>query len=235
MASGYQMKRSWSRCVLRWSKRLVVAVLLIVVLYFGIVLIGLVPVNNDFAPAADGITVHVASNAVHADIVLPIESDVIDWREHFPAHCFRGDTSHATHVAIGWGDRRFYVETPTWADLRLSTALNALFIPSDTCLHVSLFNADYLTGDARSVDITREQYQRLTEFIMATFRSAPDGRFVQIRGESYGANDAFFEANGSYNCVNTCNAWAGRGLKSAGVRTPWLTPLPKTVFLYLPD
>jgi len=32
---------------------------------------------------------------------------------------------------------------------------------------------------------------------------------------------------------NTCNSWVGRGLKTAGARTPWLSPLPKTPMLYI--
>ena len=38
------------------------------------------------------------------------------------------------YVAIGWGDRGFYVDTPTWADLKLSTLCNALFVPSESVL-----------------------------------------------------------------------------------------------------
>jgi hypothetical protein len=32
----------------------------------------------------------------------------------------------------------------------------------------------------------------------------------------------------------TCNCWVGEAMRSAGIRTAWFTPLPKTVFLYLP-
>lgn len=172
---------------------------------------------------------------MHADLVLPIWTEEIDWSEEFPAEYFQQDVSAATHVAIGWGDKGFYLETPTWADLKVSTAANALLLPSETCLHVSMIRGELSGEGVRSVTITAEQYRALVTFITKAFQRDAEGRAVQITGFAYHTNDAFFEAHGSYNCINTCNAWIGRALKSSGVRTPWLTPLPKTVFLYLPE
>jgi Protein of unknown function (DUF2459) len=62
---------------------------------------------------------------------------------------------------------------------------------------------------------------------------SPGGRFLLIEGGAYGTDDAFYYAHGSYHAFNTCNCWVGRGLKAAGVRTGWFTPLPKTVSLYM--
>ncbi|MEQ8790817.1 MAG: TIGR02117 family protein [Pirellulaceae bacterium] len=217
---------------MKWGFRLI---LLAMLLYAAIVLVGLIPVNNDFEPTADGVEIHVISNAVHADLVMPIEAAGVDWRERFPAACFRGDTADATHVAIGWGDRGFFLETPTWADLKASTTANALLWPSDSCMHVRLTKLNYLAEDARSVRISPEQYGRLVEHIRSTFVQNGDGSFLPIAGAHYGQHDAFFAARGAYHGLNTCNSWAGRGLRSAGVRTGWLTPLPKTVYWYLPD
>ncbi len=205
------------------------------VLYLAIVLVGLLPVNNDFVPAQDGIEIFLVSNPVHADIVLPIDTDTIDWREHFPDECFTGDVSGATHVAIGWGDRGFFIETPTWADLRVSTAAKALFWPSTTCFHVSMIRAEYLGDDARSVKISVEQYEQLVEYVNSGFQSDADGGKMQLENVSYAWNDAFFEAHGTYHCLKTCNSWVGGAMKAGGIKTGWLTPLPKTVFLYLPE
>jgi uncharacterized protein (TIGR02117 family) len=217
---------------LKWTFRLLLSAML---LYGAILLVGLIPVNNDFEPSPEGIEILVISSAIHADIVMPIETDGVNWRERFPAACFRGDTSEATHVAIGWGDKGFFLETPTWGDLKASTTAHALLWPSDSCMHVRLTKAEYLSEDARAVRISPEQYQRLVRYITATFQQNGDGSFVPITGYHYGRNDAFFDAHGTYHGLNTCNSWAGRGLQAAGVRTPWLTPLPKTVYLYLPD
>ena len=204
-------------------------------LYAGVVLIGLIPVNNGFQPSPGGVEVWLTSSPIHADVMLPIETSAIDWREEFPADCFAGETSQATHVAIGWGDRGFFIHTPTWADLRFSTAAKALLWPSETCLHVSLTRAEYFGDDARSVFISEAEYERLVDYVRASFQRRADGSVHQIDDAAYSSNDAFFRARGRYHCLNTCNSWVGRGLQAAGVRTGWLTPLPKTLFWYLPS
>ena len=220
----------------RWRMfRRVARIVVCLILFYPIInLVGLIPVNNDFKTSPDGVEVFVISNAVHADLVMPIRHDSIDWRERFPAECFVGNTDRATHIAIGWGDKGFFLETPTWADLKLSTAARALLWPSDSCMHVVLTGEDYLGEDARSIVMSMEEYERLVNFIQSSFQVDEDGANIQIEGFAYAKNDAFFEAFGTYHCVNTCNSWVGRGMKSAGIRTPWLTHLPKTVFLYLP-
>ncbi len=227
--------RSVLRKCLRTLRVIVRAVLFAFLFYMAIVLVGLIPVNNDFEPTEDGIEIFFFSNPVHAEIVLPVRTDTIDWRAHFPDECFKGDMSLATHVAIGWGDRGFFIETPTWADLRVSTAAKALFWPSDTAFHVTMMRAEYLGEDARSVKISVEQYKQLVEHIRSGFRLNADGDKIQIADAAYGWNDAFFEAHGTYHCLNTCNSWVGGAMKTTGIRTGWLTPLPKTIFLYLPD
>ena len=219
----------------RMARRCIAALLLAVVAYALVVLLGLIPVNNDFTPSPDGVEIFVVSNPIHAEIVLPIKTTTIDWRDRFAADCFLGDTRGASHVAIGWGDRGFFIDTPTWSDMRVSTAAKALFWPSESCMHVTCTNAEYLDDDARAVRISTAQYERLVEFINGSFQRGPDGSNRRIEGARYGANDAFFGARGKYHCFNTCNCWAGRALKSCSVRTGWFTPLPKTVFLYLPD
>ena len=132
--------------------------------------IGLIPVNNDFQPTADGIEIWLVSNPIHTDIVLPIHAEAMDWREHFPEGFFSVDARRATHVAIGWGSKGFYINTPTWADLRFSTVVKALFWPSASCMHATLCTAEGIPQDARSVKISAAQYQRLVEFVNSGFR-----------------------------------------------------------------
>ncbi|MEO0947760.1 MAG: TIGR02117 family protein [Cyanobacteria bacterium J06641_5] len=203
-------------------------------LYLCLVLAGTIPVNNAFEPTADGIEIFLVSSSVHADIVVPIETDVVDWRASFPARHFAGDTRMATRAVIGWGDRDFFTAAPTWADLRLTTVVKALFWPSEACMHVYLLTAASRPIGARSVKISLAQYERLVAYIDASFRHDADGSLIPIQEVAYGSNDAFFEAQGWYSIFNTCNSWVGKALQVTGVRTGWFTPLPKTVFLHLP-
>jgi uncharacterized protein (TIGR02117 family) len=209
-------------------------VFLLLGLYLVAVLVGLIPVNNDFAPVADGVEVTVTSTEIHGDLVLPLHNETMDWRPLLPASDFAGDVGRATRVAFGWGNKEFYVDTRTYDDLKAGTVVRALFWPSPTCMHVEMWDdADPRPG-ARTVRVSHEQYRRLVEHVLGTFRRDEDGRFLPIKGGAYGANDAFYHATGSYHAFNTCNCWVGRGLKAAGVRTGWFTPLPKTVSIYMP-
>ncbi len=215
-------------------KRGLYALLGLTAAYLVCVLIGLIPINNDFEPTPDGIEIFIISTAVHADLVLPLDAGELDWRAVFPAEHFAGDISYATHVAIGWGDRGFFLETPTWSDLRASTVVRALFWPSSSCLHVGMVDARWL-GNARSVRISESQYADLVRFIRASFVRDAGGDKIPIPGAAYGGHDAFFESHGNYHMFNTCNCWVARGMCRAGIRAPWFAPLPKTVWLYLPS
>lgn len=216
----------------RWVKRLSKLMLFGAVILIAILVVGLIPVNNDFRPTEDGIEIFLVSNAVHADIILPVATAEIDWLARFTKTDFLGDVSISSHVALGWGDQGFFLETKTWDDFKLSTAANALLLPSKSCVHVSFTTPDAYQ-DPVSVKISREQYARMVEFIDSTFELDEQGSYIQIPGEAYSTNDAFFEAKGRYHFFNTCNSWVGRSLKAAGVNTPWLTPLPKTPMLYI--
>ena len=125
---------AWSK--LLWLvKRLFLLVLALIGGYLLVVLVGLIPVNNEFDPSQGKIRIRVVSSPVHADFMLPISNQVIDWRTVFPADCFPSDTSKATHLAVGWGDRGFFLETPTWADIKVSTTAKAMLWPSESCMH----------------------------------------------------------------------------------------------------
>ncbi len=221
--------------LVRWLKRCLQVIGLIMILLAGILLIGLIPVNNGFQHSENGISVYLTSSAVHADIIVPISSATLDWRTEFPAELFTGPIDNATHVAFGWGDRGFFVATPTWNDLNVMTAANALLIPTGSCVHVAFTRAEVFEGQSTLVKLAPDQYQRLVGFIKSTFKTDDLGRRTQITGGAYHENDAFFDAIGHYHALNTCNSWTGRAMKSAGVRVPLLTPLPGTPVLYLPD
>ena len=71
--------------------------------------------------------------------------------------------------------------------------------------------------------VTPAQYRRLAAYIRASFR---DGG-ARYRG--YAGYDAFYDANGRYDAVRTCNSWTGDALRFAGVRVGAWTPFPVTV------
>ena len=73
----------------------------------------------------DEITIYILTNGVHTDIVMPVTTAQIDWSEQIKYENTKEGDSSYSHVAMGWGDKGFYLETPTWGDLKASTAIKA--------------------------------------------------------------------------------------------------------------
>ncbi len=224
---------------LRWwlvvlPRRLLLGIFGFFLIYAAFLLIGLVPINSETAVAHDGIPITIISTAVHADIVVPLKNGIKDWSKDFPDHLFKGSVSDAAYVLVGWGDKGFYLETPTWSELKVSTAAKALLLPSSTCMHVSLKRNPRFTGSVAQVHLSEVQYAKLVQFIESSFQRDGRGSMIPIPGVSYGTDDVFFEATGKYHCFNTCNSWVGRAMQASGLKTPWQTPLPNSMFLYLP-
>jgi uncharacterized protein (TIGR02117 family) len=90
-------------------------------------------------------------------------------------------------------------------------------------LHVSYLRRSQLlhNGGAYLLPLSQPQYARLAAYVRAAL---PAGQAVPVPGAHYGSNDAFYEANGSYDLFETCNTWSGRGLKRAGVTVSRWTP-----------
>ncbi|WP_425396307.1 TIGR02117 family protein [Aeoliella sp.] len=223
-----------SRLSLLWrAVRRTLHVALVALLAFGgAVLIGLVPVNRGFKSPAEGIDIIVYIDPAHSEIILPIVTDVHDWGPWFSASDFPDQTGFETHVALGWGDREFFLHTPTWDDLRADLTARSMLLPTDTVMHVELMHLPPENEYYRHVTIDRAGYQRMVEFIQSSFvlDGSPQSGGVEPRplvGWHYdGRCDAFYEAQGTYSMLYTCNAWTGDCLEVAGVRTGCWTPFP---------
>lgn len=188
------------------------------------VALGLLPVNRDDnrAPAADGVEIAFVSNGFHVDVVLPMAAAGIDWTRWCPPAAFGGAPAPA--IAFGWGDQDFYLQTPTYSDVRPLTALRALLFSTRTLLHVTYVDDPSRIAGRQRLTIAPDAYRRLAAYIAATFRRDADGRTERLAVAGYGARDTFYRAVGTYSPFETCNEWLGAGLRQAGIRTGWWTP-----------
>ncbi|CAN5345384.1 TIGR02117 family protein [soil metagenome] len=191
-----------------------------------IFLLSTIPVNRNFSPADNGIEIVVGTNNVHTEIILPVENELFNWRKLIPLDHFQGVDTSYHYMAIGWGDKGFYINTPTWDDLSLGIAMNALFLPSEAAIHITYiptpprFSPDYV-----SVRITESQYQKLLDYILPYFRTDPHGAIIPIPDAAFLYNENFFEALGEYTFLNTSNNWTNRALRRTGIRTALWSPL----------
>lgn len=191
--------------------------------------------KNAIAGADDGkpIQIFILSNGVHTDIVLPVKNIHCDWRKDIPCENTMSKDSTAEWLAFGWGNKGFYLETPTWADLKFSTAFKAAFGLSSSAIHATYYHQMKQNDNCKSITIRPSQYKILEQFIKLSFKYDKLGQTSHIRTNANYCNmDAFYEAKGSYSLFNTCNTWANTVLKKAGLRACLWTPFDKGIFYH---
>lgn len=219
------MRRGWVRALLAFAAAPASYLLLAVVL-------GAWPVNRGFVEAPDGVAIYVRTDGVHAEIVVPTRAEGVDWSIDHPPRHFRRLDAPLAWIAFGWGDRDFYLNTPTWRELRLRTALVALSGLGQAAMHVEYLDRPEAYA-AQRVRISPAQYRRLVDYLRASFRRDREDRPIRIDAPGYFDTDAFYEAIPVYTFWFTCNEWVRRGLAEAGVRTAAWAPLDIAIFQQL--
>lgn len=194
---------------------------------------GAIPVNPGWREPDIGVRIFVEDNGVHTGIVVPVVAEGVDWRDLVRPEDIR-DPRYAAHgwLAFGWGDREFYLNTPTWADMAPGRVFMALIGGGDTVLHVEHVAEPRPHRDTRTILLRPEEYRRLAARIRATFATDADGHATSRFG--YAKYDSFHTATGHYNALMTCNEWTGSVLRTAGVRMGAWTPFSRGVMRWLP-
>ena len=179
------------------------------------------------------IPMYIYTNGMHTDLVVPIKTEVIDWSQQIPFENTLSKRTDFSYVGIGWGDKGFYLDTPTWADLKVSTAIKAAFWMSESAMHCTFYEKMQENDDCKKIMLTEKQYSDLVKFIKNQFKQDENGNFILIKTDAvYGKNDAFYDAKESYNFMQTCNTWANNGLKTAGQKAALWTPSDFGIFYH---
>ncbi len=203
-------------------------------LYFtGALVGGVIPANAGWDEAQSGVRIFVRTNGVHTWIMVPKVAAGVDWTPIVPAaHIQDPRYARGDHIAIGYGNRDFYLNTPTWGDLSLRTALAAAFGGGPSLVHVEHEHDPRPDEYQQPITLSVGQYRKLAAHIRQSFDLA-GGRSKPLLGRGYGPADVFYEARGPYNAYRTCNEWTGEALRAAGVRTGLWTPLSQSIMLRL--
>ena len=239
------------RFLYRAFKRLAAGILLVAFCYgLAALVLGYLPANSGFRPTAGGPEIFVCTNGVHTDFVLPVKAEHIDWSKWFPDTDFavpaNVSPSALGYVAIGWGNMAFYLQTPTWADVKLGVALRSLVPLDPSVLHVSYRPRPIEEENCRGLTVSPAQYKALARYVEDALIQDPNhariggGHTVAgalkpwlLAGKGYAWNDAFYMAKGRYSAIDSCNVWVGRGLKAAELPTGIWTPFDFLVLHHL--
>ena len=210
---------------MQWAKRLVLwplaaLTLLSAVLFLAAWIGSSIPRNGGWQQAENGVEILLETNGVHTALVLPLVNSHKDWREDFPASDLQEPFQPYTHVSISWGEKEVFLNTETWADLKPSTAIGAIY-GGEPLLHVAHYMRPAPSQNYRPLTISQDEYRKLVAAIEPYVLSPQERQTYP----GYSWFDVFYDASGQYSALRTCNQWTSDMLASAGVKTGWWTPL----------
>lgn len=215
----------------KWVGRALTAFLVVPAFYLTAALVGsLAPVNRQWMEPPEGTTVYIADNGIHADIIMPVQAQGLDWAPLIPKRDFANVPGSPAWIAFGSGERGVYLDTPTWLEIRPRTVWAAI-AGGPRVLHVEYVPSPYYT--VRQIRLRPEEYRRLWAAIRSDFLLDDRGNPQRIDHPGYGAADAFYRATGHANAVRTCNAVVANWLRLAGVKTSLWSPfIPGLLWRY---
>jgi len=205
------LKRSWNIL-----KKILLGILCFLVLYVSLAfLFSKITVNSEQGNEEKPIAIYIKTNGVHTDIVVPVANKIKDWRSEIKfEHTISKDTTFQ-FIGFGWGDKGFYLNTPKWSDLKVSTAAKAAFYLGTSAMHATFYKNLKENESCIKINISEENYKKLTAYIEKSFQHDKSGKPILIDAPTYGDHDSFYEANGKYSLFYTCNSWANQALKAA--------------------
>jgi len=178
------------------------------------------------------VAIYIMTNGVHTDIVMPAISNQINWTKEISYQNTLEADSTYQYLAMGWGDEKFYIETPGFRDLKLSTAIRAISGLSTSAMHTTYYQNISEDNDCKKILISREQYKRLIDYVLNSFEKDKAGQLIHIKTPvHYDIGDAFYEAKGSYSIFKTCNTWANAALKACGQKSCLWTIFDTGIFI----
>lgn len=172
------------------------------------------------------------SGPIHTDIAIPLDDRLRASFSFLEEAGIPVRDPAAQWLIFGWGGRSFYLETPTWADLKPMPVLRALTIDRSV-MHVDVAGGISETHPAVTVlNVDGERFEQLLGFVNDSF-IRENGAVLPIGDRGYGDYDRFFEARGTFNALFGCNTWTAAALRSGGLRTGFWNPLPQMLVLSL--
>ena len=158
--------------------------------------------------------VYLNCGEVHSEIILPVTSHDISFRDLITYRLNDSLISEVKYVSFAWGDLHFFKSTPRWEDLTAINALRASIGVDSTALHIQPYFTIPDTTKFISCAVSALNYRRLADFIAGSISMREDGvEFVP--GLANGDHDFYVVSNGTYSLFYNCNSWVNDALKSA--------------------
>jgi uncharacterized protein (TIGR02117 family) len=175
------------------------------------------------------------NTGIHSNFILPEATNHFDWHQYLSIENIgKYRVSDYKYLSFGWGDKDFYMSTPSLSNLNLSIALalKALFLPTPSVIYIKGYNFLPINVEIKCVNIGVIDYLKLTNFIINTFELNKNNEILRI-GDGHTDNAGFYAAKGSYSILRNCNSWVAEGLRKANINTPLWSGLPAPIMWHL--
>jgi len=157
-----------------------------------------------------------------------------DWNNFITQENNKSLLHGAKYIAFGWGDKGFYLNTPTWGDLTFNTAFKAAFGLSSSAMHVTYYSQMTENEYCVKMVLCEFQYRELIKNIQNKFKKNSSDLILINTDQNYGQYDSFYEANGTYSIFYTCNVWVTETLKNSKMKAGYWTPFsPEVLGIYM--
>ncbi len=173
--------------------------------------------------------IYVVGDSLHGDLVVPVENSAFDWKTVLKLQEIgkerRGDYRY---LKLGWGDRDFYINTPSIEKIEFSRLMRTFFVPGNpTTIHIQGYREVPIGNGftTKCVGLNKNQYLKIVNYLRQSFRG---GKPEKIQ-DGFDVSDGFYEGTGFYSIANTCNNWMAGALDLADITTPLWSGLPGPV------
>jgi uncharacterized protein (TIGR02117 family) len=175
-------------------------------------------------------TVYLVSNALHADIAIPVNDMTRQQFSFLRQSGFPIDNPNLKYLVIGWGSHDFYTSTAEYSDIKLSTIWKAA-TGDRAVMHVAPAGDISASDSAMRIPLGPNAFGHLLEYVLDSFKTRND-KPVPLPEATFGYGDVFYEAEGHFNIFHPCNVWVSKALSMAGVSTGIWTPTTYSLFIH---
>lgn len=153
-----------------------------------------------------GKKLYIFKDPIHSDYIFESRDleDIFEVKDKF--------------IKVGWGDRKIFLETQKWSDLKIIDFICAFFGLNKTVLRTQFL--DKLPEGIKEFDIDERQLKIIKIHICESFNY----KLINKRKSDYQLGD-YYESNLRYNCIKNCNNWVNYGLYLARVTNRIWCPL----------
>lgn len=210
-------KKHWFIKALKTILKYIGVLLLLPIFYVLIsLLLSVITIERENKDSKKDKIIYLTTNGVHLDIVIP--------KNNLSPSLSKGLQQNKSfqYLAFGWGDKNFYLNTPTWSDLTVLNALHAIFLEGPALIHVTRYN----TKQSKwiEIEISQKDLDAMNKYISNYFQTHANGDKLLLKNKGYTSYDNFYMAKGSYSCFKTCNSWVNQAFKESKLKACLWTP-----------